>query len=206
MLEAAAAPAIILASASPTRQRLLKAAGIPFAAISASVDEAIIRETLTADGAEVDPADMAEVLARAKAEDVSARHPGSVVIGADQVLSCNGELFTKPGTMDRARDTLLALRGRTHQLHSAVVIAEDGETEWAYVDTVDLSMRAFSTAFIGRYLAEAGGDVLDSVGAYQIEGPGIQLFERIEGDYFAILGLPLLPLLRELRVRKIIPD
>lgn len=199
MLEAAAAPAIILASASPTRQRLLKAAGIPFAAISASVDEAIIRETLTADGAEVDPADMAEVLARAKAEDVSARHPGSVVIGADQVLSCNGELFTKPGTMDRARDTLLALRGRTHQLHSAVVIAEDGETEWTYVDTVDLSMRAFSTAFIGRYLAEAGGDVLDSVGAYQIEGPGIQLFERIEGDHFTIVGLPLLALLARLR-------
>ncbi|HEX7073510.1 MAG TPA: Maf family nucleotide pyrophosphatase [Hyphomicrobiaceae bacterium] len=206
MAESASFPQIILASASPTRQRLLTAAGIPFKAVAACVDETVIRETLTADGAEVDPADMAEVLARAKAEDVSARHPGSIVIGADQVLSCGSELFTKPGTMDRARDALLALRGRAHQLHTAAVIAEDGETEWVHVDTADLWMRNFSPAFVGRYLAKVGGDVLGSVGAYQIEGPGIQLFERIEGDYFAILGLPMLPLLKELRARKAIPD
>lgn len=206
MAESADYPEIVLASASPTRQRLLTAAGIPFKAIAACVDEAVIRETLTADGAEVDPADLAEVLARAKAEDVSARHPGSLVIGADQVLSCGGELFTKPGTMDRARDTLLALRGRAHQLHTAVVIAEDGETEWVHVETADLWMRNFSPAFVGRYLAETDDDILGSVGAYQIEGRGIQLFEQIEGDYFAILGLPMLPLLRELRVRRAIPD
>ncbi|MCL4766135.1 MAG: septum formation protein Maf [Hyphomicrobiaceae bacterium] len=197
---------IILASSSPTRRRLLKAAGIDFTADAACVDEAVVRETLTADGETVEPGDLAEILARAKAEDVSARHPEAVVIGADQVLSCSGELFGKPGSMGAARETLLALRGRTHQLHSAVAIAGKGEVRWAMVETAHLTMRAFSIAFLGSYLAQAGGDVLDSVGAYKLEGPGIQLFERIEGDYFSILGLPLLPLIGELRAREAIPE
>ncbi len=107
--------------------------------------------------------------------------------------------------MRRAR-LLLTLRGRTHQLHSAVAIAEDGDTKWAFTDTADMTMRQFSLAFLGRYLAEAGRDVLSSVGAYQLEGLGIQLFESIEGDFFTILGLPILPLLRELRARRLIPE
>lgn len=199
-------PSIVLASSSPTRQRLLKSAGLDFTAVPALVDEDVVRETLTADGEMVEPGDMAEILARAKAEDVSARYPDAVVIGADQVLSCGDELFNKPGMMEAARETLLALRGRTHQLHSAVVIAENGETVWTFVDTADMTMRDFSAIFLGRYLALAGDDVLDSVGAYQLEGPGIQLFERIEGDFFTILGLPLLPLLSELRRRKVIAE
>jgi len=198
---------ILLASSSATRQRLLKSAGIEFKAISSCVDEAVVRETLAENGEPtVEPGDLAEILARAKAEDVSARHPEAVVIGADQVLSCGGEIFTKPASFDAARDTLLALRGRSHQLHSAVVIAENGETQWAHVDVADLWMRDFSAAFLGRYLALVGDDALDSVGAYQIEGPGIQLFERIEGDFFSILGLPLLPLFRELRIRKVLTE
>jgi septum formation protein len=197
---------IVLASSSPTRQRLLQAAGVPFKAIPASVDETAIRETLMTEGQQIDPLDVAEVLARAKAEDVSAKHSGCVVIGADQVLACDGQIISKPQTIDAARDTLLTLRGRTHQLHSAVAIAEDGETKWAFTDTADLTMRQFSPAFLGKYLAATGRAVLDSVGAYQLEGLGIQLFERIEGDFFTILGLPMLPLLRELRARKLIPE
>lgn len=206
MAEIIAPPAIVLASASPTRQRLLHSADIHFNVVLPRVDETVIRETLTADGQEIDPVDMAEVLARAKAEDVSARHPGCTVIGADQVLSCGADVFSKPATVDDARETLLKLRGRAHQLHSAVVIAEDGETDWVFTDTADLTMRRFSIAFLGSYLATAGDDVIGSVGAYQLEGMGIQLFERVEGDFFTILGLPLLPLLAELRARKLIPE
>ena len=205
MAEISGMPAIVLASASPARQRLLQSAGVHFKVITSQVDEAVIRETLTADGQEIDPVDMAEVLARAKAEDVSAREPGSTVIGADQILSCGAEIYSKPATMDEARETLLKLRGRSHQLHSAVAIAEDGETEWVFTDTADLTMRQFSIAFLGSYLAAVGNDVIGSVGAYQLEGMGLQLFERVEGDFFTILGLPMLPLLHELRARKLIP-
>lgn len=206
MTEIISAQTIVLASSSPTRKSLLQAAGVPFKVIPASVDEAAIRDTLMAEGQEIDPLDLAEILARAKAEDVSERHPGCVVIGADQVLSCDGQVISKPQTIDAARETLLTLRGRTHQLHSAVAIAEDGDTKWAFTDTADMTMRQFSLAFLGRYLAEAGRDVLGSVGAYQLEGLGIQLFESIEGDFFTILGLPILPLLRELRARRLIPE
>ena len=206
MTEIISAQTIVLASSSPTRKSLLQAAGVPFKVIPASVDEAAIRDTLMAEGQEIDPLDLAEILARAKAEDVSAKHPGCVVIGADQVLSCDGQVISKPQTIDAARETLLTLRGRTHQLHSAVAIAEDGDTKWAFTDTADMTMRQFSLPFLGRYLAEAGRDVLGSVGAYQLEGLGIQLFESIEGDFFTILGLPILPLLRELRARRLIPE
>lgn len=206
MTEIISAQTIVLASSSPTRKSLLQAAGVPFNVIPASVDEAAIRDTLMAEGQEIDPLDLAEILARAKAEDVSERHPGCVVIGADQVLSCDGQVISKPQTIDAARETLLTLRGRTHQLHSAVAIAEDGDTKWAFTDTADMTMRQFSLPFLGRYLAEAGRDVLGSVGAYQLEGLGIQLFESIEGDFFTILGLPILPLLRELRARRLIPE
>jgi septum formation protein len=185
---------------------LLEAAGLEFTVVRPTVDEDVVRETMMANNEFIDPADVAEVLARAKAEDVSGLYPDAIVIGADQVLACQGQIFTKPDSVDAARETLMALRGRTHQLHTAVTIAEGGEARWAFVDTANLTMRDFSLAFLGLYLATAGERVTDSVGAYQLEGLGIQLFERIEGDYFTILGLPLLPLLEELRKRKVIQE
>lgn len=203
MVETAEAE-LVLASGSRTRQHLLTAAGVAFRVVTSGVDEAVVRETLETGASGVEPADVAEILARAKAEDVSARHPDAVVIGADQVLSCGDEIFSKAVTIDEARDTLLRLRGRTHQLHSAVAIAEAGQTTWTTLDTAHLTMRNFSMACLGGYLAQAGDSALDSVGSYKLESAGIQLFERIEGDYFTILGLPLLPLLAELRGRKLV--
>jgi septum formation protein len=197
-------PALILASTSRTRRQILTNAGLTFDAVAPEVDEAVIRETLTAEDDGIDPADVAEVLARAKAEDVSARHPDALVIGADQVLACEGVIYSKVENEDQARDALLALRGRTHQLHTAVALAQGGETVWERVETAHLTMREFSAASLGSYIAQAGPDVLESVGCYKLEGPGVQLFEKIEGDYFTILGLPLLPLLAELRARKLI--
>ena len=130
---------------------------------------------------------------------MSERFPGALVVGADQTLDLNGERLTKPADMEAARRQLLALSGRTHRLHSAVACARDGEILWQHSETVQLTMRSFLPAAVGRYLALAGEKALSSVGTYQIEGPGIRLFKRIEGDYFAILGLPLLPLLDVLR-------
>lgn len=183
---------------------MLEAAGISFRVVPANVDEAAIRDTLCADNLEVDPADVAEVLARAKAEEVSRAHPDAVVIGADQVLALGREMFSKAGTLDEARECLMRLRGETHDLHSAVVIAEGGDVSWAYVDTARITMRRYTTAALARYLATSGTRVLGSVGCYQLEGAGVQLFERIEGDYFTILGMPMLPLLEELRSRGMI--
>jgi septum formation protein len=196
--------ALVLASTSRTRQRLLAAAGLNFTIIEPDIDEAVVRATLSGQPGIVEPADIAEVLARAKAEEVSARCHGALVIGADQVLACDGELFAKPRSMDEARSQLLRLRGRGHELHSAVALALAGETSWVTTDTAHLTMRQFSMAALGFYLARAGKEALDSVGAYQLEGIGVQLFERVEGDYFTILGLPLLPLLAELRLRNMV--
>jgi septum formation protein len=195
---------LILASISRTRRAMLEAAGLEFAVVPSGVDERAVRETLLADNGPIDPADLAELLARAKAEQVSRRNPEVLVIGADQVLALESEVFDKPADLDTARDTLVRLRGRTHQLHSAVAIAEAGNATWTCVDTAHMTMRRFSMEFLGQYLARAGAAVLESVGAYQIEGVGIQLFERIEGDYFTVLGVPLLPLLQELRSRSIV--
>ncbi len=189
---------LVLGSGSASRAALLEAAGLTFETDPAGIDEAAIRKVITrAEGTNL--SDVADVLARAKAETVSERHPGALVIGADQVLACGDELFEKPGNMEEARRTLLALQGRTHQLHSAVALAREGDVNWGYVETVDLSMRALTPEFIGRYLAAAGERVLQSVGAYQFEGLGVHLFEEIRGDYFSILGLPLLALLAQLR-------
>ncbi len=200
----ASGASLVLASGSQTRHRLLKAAGVSFEVVTPQVDEAVVREAVKTGAGGVEPADVAEILARAKAEEVSARHPDAVVIGADQILSCDDEIFSKAETIDDARATLLKLRGRTHELHSAVAIAEDGETTWTMVDTAHLTMRAFTPACLGQYMVQAGAGVLDSVGCYKLEEAGIQLFERIEGDYFTILGLPMLPLLAELRGRKLV--
>lgn len=189
---------LVLGSGSASRAALLEAAGLTFETDPAGVDEEAIRKVITrASG--TGAGDVADVLARAKAETVSERHPGALVIGADQVLAAGDELFEKPATMEQARRTLLALQGKTHQLHTAVALARGGDVTWGYVESADLTMRALTPEYIGKYLAAAGERVLQSVGAYQLEGPGVQLFDEIKGDYFAILGLPLLALLAELR-------
>jgi septum formation protein len=194
---AALASSLILASASPTRAALLRGAGLVFAVEAAAVDEAEIK---TAFHAERRPAaDCATALAAAKASRVARRHPGALVIGADQMLVCDDAWFDKPADRAAARAQLLALRGKRHELASAVCVVRDGEKLWHFVDRSTLIMRPFSDAFLEDYLAVAGDDVLGSVGAYRLEALGVQLFAGIEGSHFAILGLPLLPLLDFLR-------
>lgn len=195
---------LILASASQGRAQILRDAGLVFEIKPANVDESAIREIFAAGGTAPDPIDVAEILARTKAETISADYPDALVIGADQVLSVEGRIFEKPIDMDAARETLLQLSGKVHLLHAALSIAVAGETIWHTTDRAALTMRAISPEFIGRYLAAAGKQVCQSVGAYQLESLGSHLFERIDGDYFTILGLPLLPLLQVLRERKII--
>ncbi len=191
-------PPLILASTSKTRARLLDSAGLSHIAEAPGLDEETMREAIGGEKT-LDPHDVAEILARAKAEAVSDLAPGAAVIGGDQILAFEGQILSKPGTMAAARKQLLDLNGKTHQLHTAVAIAKDGEAVWAYTDVATLTMRKLSPEFIGHYLAAAGEAVLGSVGAYQIESLGIQLFEKIDGDFFSILGLPLLPLLDTLR-------
>ncbi|ODS01172.1 hypothetical protein AUC68_12440 [Methyloceanibacter methanicus] len=191
-------PPLILASASPARRKLLESTGLTFTTKAADLDEAAMRTALGLDGT-VDPSDVAEVLARAKAEAVSGQSGGAFVIGADQVMCAGRVTYGKRRSVDEARARLLDLSGKSHQLHTAIAIATGGATIWAYTDVATLTMRRFSPEFVGRYLAAAGEAVLGSVGAYQIESLGIQLFEKIDGDFFSILGLPLLPLLDALR-------
>lgn len=195
---------LILASASAARREMLARAGIVFDVSPAKVDERAIRATLEADGNLLEPDDVAEVLARAKAEAVSREHPDAIVIGSDQVLALDGEIYEKPPTGEAARQQLLALRGRRHELHAAVALAEGGETQWSATDVAVLAVRRFSMTFLEEYLARLGPEVCETVGAYKLEGLGAQLFEAIDGDYFTILGMPLLPLLEELRQRKVI--
>lgn len=189
---------IILASASAARAALLRNAEIEFEIKPADVDESTIRDMM-AGPPPASPEDIAEVLARHKAESISSQHRDAIVIGADQILALGGKIFEKPADMDAARDALLQLKGKTHSLISAVCVARNGETAWTHVESADLTMRDFSPEFLGQYLAATGDKVCSSVGAYQLEGLGIHLFEDIRGDYFTILGLPLLPLLAYLR-------
>ena len=163
------------------------------------IDERAVEAPIKSSGAT--PEEVAQVLAEAKALDVSARHPEALVIGSDQTLSLGDEIFHKPADMEGARRHLLRLSGRTHHLNSAIALAQGGETLWRHVDIASLTMRKLDPAFIGRHLARVGDKALSSVGAYQIEGEGIQLFQKIEGSFFTIVGLPLLPLLDELRQR-----
>lgn len=189
---------IVLASGSATRQRLLRAAGVPFEVDVAQIDEAAVIESLTAEKA---PArDVAGLLAEMKALKVSDRHPQAFVIGADQVLSLGTSLFQKPDTRAVAREQLLRLRGGMHVLSSAVSVAWEGSIIWRTVAEARLTMRDFSDAFLEAYLADAGEEILGSVGAYHVEGIGVQLFSRIEGDTSTILGLPLIELLDFLRL------
>ncbi len=188
---------LILASKSPFRAQILKNAGIAFLAEEARIDERSVEAPLFNSGATAE--DVALVLAEAKASDVSERLAGALVLGSDQTLSLDDEVFHKPRDMEEARRHLLKLSGKTHQLNSAMALVKDGETLWHHVSVARLTMRNLTPGFIGQHLARVGEDVLKSVGAYQYEGEGIQLFDAIDGDYFTIVGLPLLPLLNELR-------
>jgi septum formation protein len=188
---------IVLASKSASRQAILRAAGVPFEVMGSGVDEEAAKAQQRASGR--DPREIADHLAEAKAVAVSRALPGAIVIGADQTLDLDGELIDKAETLGEGRNRLRRLRGRSHVLHSAVVVAQHGAPIWNYVESPRLVMRAASDTFIDGYLTRHGEALLGSVGVYQLENDGAQLFDEIDGDYFAILGLPLLPLLRLLR-------
>lgn len=195
-------PPIVLASASITRAGLLRTAGLAVEAIAPRVDEDALRAGLAADG--VSPRDQADALAEAKARKVAQKRPEAFVIGCDQILACDGAVFSKPENIAQARDQLLALRDRTHRLFSAVVVYEGARPVWRHVGAARLTMRAFSDGYLDAYLSRQGADVCASVGAYRLEGEGVRLFSRVEGDYFTILGLPLLELLGYLSQRGVI--
>jgi septum formation protein len=186
---------LVLASKSAVRRAVLEKAGIPLAIVPADIDERAIEARADAKM----PAEVAALLAREKARAVAANLPGRLVLGADQTLGLGVRSFTKPADRPTARAQLLALRGRTHELHSALALVRDGALVFEHQAVARLTMRAFSERFLDAYLAAAGDAVTASVGCYQVEGIGIQLFDRIEGDYFTILGLPLLPLLKFLQ-------
>ena len=188
---------IVLASGSPFRKAMLEHAGVAVEAVPADLDERALEAPLKDSGAS--PEDVAMVLAEAKAVDVSERRPDALVLGCDQTLSLGNEILHKPADMEEARRRLLALSGKTHNLNSAAVLARDGKVLWRHVGVASLTMRDLDPAFVGRHLARVGAKALQSVGAYQIEGEGIQLFEKVEGDHFTIIGLPLLAVLAELR-------
>jgi septum formation protein len=188
---------LILASASPVRARLLLAAGLKVSIEPAMIDEASLKEAFYTAGR--GPGDCAVALAEAKAREVAARCQRALVIGADQMLVCDSAWFDKPLTLDRARAQLQALRGRTHELVTAVCVVKAATLLWHAESRPRLTMRAFSDTFLDDYIAAEGSEVLGSVGAYRLEGRGVQLFERIDGDYFAILGLPLMEVLGFLR-------
>lgn len=199
-----AVPTVVLASGSRTRAEMLERAGVRVTLAPAAVDEEEIKLAARAEGAPVE--DVAEALAELKAQRVTRKHPGALVIGADQMLECEGRWFDKPADRDAARAQLQDLRGKTHRLVSCAVVIRDGERLWHHVDRARLTMRPFSDAFLDSYLNAAGDDVLGSVGAYHLEGLGAQLFHRVDGDFFTILGLPLLPLLGFLRVHGVIAE
>jgi len=188
---------LILASQSPFRRMLMENAGLAFEARPASIDERAVEAEIAA--RRPSPPELAGELAAAKALDVSRAAPGALVIGSDQTLSLDGRVFHKPADMAEAKSHLTAMSGRTHALNCGVALVRDGAILWRHVSIARLTMRPLTEAFIDRHLARVGSKVLASVGAYQLEGEGVQLFEAIDGDYFTILGLPLLPLLAKLR-------
>jgi len=186
------APPLILASASPSRRQLLANAGLVFTVEPSGIDEDEVKRSL---GSRAAPQELASTLAEMKAVKVSARYPEAMVVGADSTLACNGRMFDKPPDLAGARKQLQTLRGQTHELFSSVVVARGGTRLWHWSERARLTMRQLNDGFIDSYLARTGDDVLASVGAYQLERLGAHLFSRVDGDYFTILGLPLLPLL-----------
>lgn len=187
---------LILASGSAIRRDIMTGAGLEFEVISKPVDEAAIKSAMLADGSK--PRDIADALAQAKALRVSRQESG-LVIGADQVMVMEGELFDKPSSIEAARERLISMRGRRHELVGAVVVARNGDPVWRHLSETKLWVRDFSDAFLEDYLQAEGDRLTKSVGAYRFEGPGAQLFSKVEGDFFSILGLSLLPLLQYLR-------
>lgn len=176
---------------------LMKNAGLAFEQAAAEIDERAVEAAVGDSG--MTPEDLALVLAEAKALDVSQRNAAALVLGSDQTLSLGDEVLHKAPTLDEAARRLSRLSGKTHQLNSAIVLAKNGETLWRHVSIARLTMRSLTPQFIGRHLARTGNSVLGSVGCYQLEGEGLQLFDHIEGDYFTIVGLSMLPLLAKLR-------
>lgn len=195
---------LVLASGSAARKALLEAAGLTFDVVPAQIDEAAIRTAILEETMGAEASDIASVLAAEKARTVSELNPQALVIGADQVLVLGGKVFSKAETMAEAREHLTMLRGRTHDLVSAVALARNGDVHWQTLAVAGMTVRDFSDEFLGAYLERMGERALASVGCYEFEGTGVQLFERIEGDYFTILGIPLLPLLQRLRDEEMI--
>lgn len=194
--------ALILASGSRARSEMLKAAGIKFESQKPHVDEEPIKAALLADGASAQH--IADTLAETKALAVSSLCKDVFVIGSDQILSCEGKCFSKASTTAGAKKQLQALSGKRHSLISAVVVAKDGQVIWREIDKAHLTMRKLSDDFIDDYLIECGDAILSSVGCYHLEGLGAQLFDRVEGDYFTVLGMPLLKLLHFCRTQGLI--
>ncbi|MBL8806639.1 MAG: Maf family protein [Rhodospirillales bacterium] len=203
-LRNADAPPVVLASQSRFRREMLERAGLEFAVDAAHVDESEIKLSMRQAGASVE--DVATALAEHKARRVALRHPGTIVIGSDQMLDCGGVWFDKPADRAHAEGHLRALSGKTHRLVTAAVVFRNGTRVWHHTESAKLTMRPLEADFIRRYLDAMGEDAGSSVGAYQLEGLGAQLFSRVEGDFFVILGLPLLPLLGFLRAQGVIPE
>lgn len=197
-------PPLILASQSRIRARLLANAGVDVECLPARIDEDAIRTALEAEQAT--PRDIADTLAEMKARKLAEKHPEAVVIGCDQVLDFRKQVWGKPATIDDARAQLFALRGQTHRLLSAVVVYDRAEPVWRHVGEVRLTMRHFGDAFLDDYLSRNWDSIRDSVGGYKLEEEGVRLFSAVEGDYFTVLGLPLLPLLGWLGQKGYIPS
>lgn len=191
--------ALILASGSSARRKMLNDAGLIFDVIPADIDEDAVKSAVLAADPHAEPGEIATRLAAEKARAVSRQHPGLLVIGADQILVFEDTIYSKVGSPIEARAVLKKLRGRTHMLISAAALARDGDLLWQGRESARLNMREFSDAFLAEYLERAGSGIFGCVGCYELEGLGIQLFEKIDGDFFTILGLPLLPLLAALR-------
>lgn len=195
---------LLLASASEARKSMLIEAGVPTEAIRARVDEASVKAAMLADGQP--PRNIADALAELKAQRIAMKHPDRMVLGADQVLVFDDTLYDKPQDIAEAKEHLLAFRGRTHELLSAAVIYHEGKPVFRHIGRAKLTVRPFSDAFLDSYVSHEADGLLTTVGAYRLEGRGAQLFSRVEGDYFTVLGLPLLEILGFLRARKMIPE